>query len=105
VVDVGVAYGSDVTRAMAIVAQIAEADEKVIADPAPFVTFEGFGDSTLNLRLRCYLDDIEARVSTMSRLRQGINERFSAEGIEIAFPQVDVHFDHNRPLSIRIERD
>ena len=102
-VDVGVAYGSDVSQSMAIIAEVAGADEQVLSKPAPFVTFEGFGDNTLNLRLRCYLDDMEERLMTRSRLCEGINREFARLGIEIAFPQRDVHFDMDRLLQIGSE--
>jgi potassium efflux system protein len=102
VVDVGVAYGSDVTRAMARIAEVAVADPKVLTQPPPLVTLEGFGDNTLVLRLRCYLDDLEARLTTRSRLNEGINRAFAREGIAIAFPQRDVHLDLHRTLPLRL---
>ena len=101
-IDVGVACDSDVARAMAIITEIAENDEKVIRDPAPFTTFEGYSDSSLKLRLRCYLDDIDARIATASRLRQAIYRRFAEAGIVIALPQLDVHFDRGKPLTVAL---
>jgi potassium efflux system protein len=105
VVNVGMAYGSNVHLALAIVAGVAEEDEKVLAEPAPLVTLESFGDNTLNICLRCFLDDMEVRLSTNSRLNVAINRAFDEAGIVIAFPQVDVHFDEKQPLHIRLQRD
>lgn len=93
---VGIAYGSDVPKAMALIAEAAQQHHKVLPDPAPFVTFEGFGDNALILRLRCYLDGMEHRLSTISELHQSINEKFVAANVVIAFPQLDVHLDVNR---------
>jgi potassium efflux system protein len=59
-------------------------------DPAPFVTFEEFGDSTLNLVLRAYVS-IEVRLSTRNQLNNAILEQFREAGIEIAYPQRDLH--------------
>ncbi|MFM7835477.1 MAG: hypothetical protein ACKPJD_27080, partial [Planctomycetaceae bacterium] len=54
-------------------------------------SFEGFGDSTLNLVLRCYLPNLDHRLKAITELHAAIHERFAAEGIEIAFPQRDLH--------------
>jgi potassium efflux system protein len=105
IVDVGIAYGSDVNRAMDVMIEVARSDNIVISEPKPFVTFEGFGDNALNLRLLCFIDDIEARIITRSRLHKDINQRLQEEGIEIAFPQMDLHFDSDRPIKIKIEPD
>ncbi|MGD2055984.1 MAG: mechanosensitive ion channel, partial [Gammaproteobacteria bacterium] len=103
-IPVGVAYGSDVQQAMALMAEAAEEHERVIEDPAPFVIFEGFGDNALALVLRCYLDSLDYRLATISELHEAINDKFNAAGIVISFPQRDVHLDTGRPLDIRIHR-
>ena len=54
-------------------------------------TFEQFADSTLNLVLRCYVPDLDFRLRTTSELHTEINRRFTKAGIEIAFPQQDIH--------------
>jgi potassium efflux system protein len=63
----------------------------VLSDPAPMATFEEFGDSSLTLKLRVYLPDLNFRINTISDLHDTISQRFVAEGIEIAFPQRDIH--------------
>ena len=60
-------------------------------DPAPMATFEEFADSTLNLILRCYVPDLGFRLRTTSELHTAVNQRFNEEGLEIAFPQQDIH--------------
>ncbi|WP_425396590.1 mechanosensitive ion channel domain-containing protein [Aeoliella sp.] len=91
VIEVGVAYGSDPDRAMEVLREVVQAHSEVLEDPMPVITFEGFGDSTLNLMARCYLPSLERRVFTISELHSSINKRFNEEGIEIAFPQRDLH--------------
>ena len=103
-IPVGIAYGSDVPQAMSLVSQAAEENAQVMKDPAPFVTFEGFGDNTLNLYLRCYVDSLDKRLSTVTALHLDIEKRFNEAGIEIAFPQRDVHMDFRQPLNININR-
>jgi potassium efflux system protein len=104
-VAVGVAYGSDVQKAMALMAEAAKDNERVLEDPKPFVIFDGFGDNALSLRLRCYVGSLDHRLETVSELHQEINRKFNAAGVVIAFPQRDLHFDASRPLDIRIRHD
>lgn len=53
--------------------------------------FEGFGDSCLNLVLRCYLPNFDHRLKVITQLHVNIDKRFREAGIEIAFPQRDLH--------------
>jgi potassium efflux system protein len=55
------------------------------------VVFEQFGDSSLNLVLRAFLRDIESRMPTIDELHTRINREFKLAGIEISFPQRDLH--------------
>ena len=90
-ISVGVAYGSDVDRAMALIMEAAEQNERVLADPEPRVHFEEFADSSLILTLRAYVGALTDRLQATTELNKAINEKFSAAGIVIAFPQRDVH--------------
>lgn len=100
VVPVGIAYGSDVDDAIARLEAIAEQHPEVLDDPEPFVTFEDFGDNALVLWLRCYALEDYLRVGT--ELRQRVYRNFNAAGIDMAFPQRDIHLDAQDPLPIRI---
>ncbi len=100
---IGVAYGSDVDKALALMRKIAEANEHVVDDPAPYVTFDTFGDNALTLTLRAYVDSIDYRVSTITDLNLAINREFARAGISIAFPQRDVHLDTTEPFRVRLE--
>ena len=90
-INVGVAYGTRTETALALLQQIADTNPLVLKDPAPIASFEGFGDSTLNLVLRCYLPNLDHRLKAITELHAAIHDRFAAEGIEIAFPQRDLH--------------
>ncbi|RMG34853.1 MAG: hypothetical protein D6720_08400 [Gammaproteobacteria bacterium] len=105
VITVGVAYGSDTRKAMALMAEAAAEHPKVLDEPPPRITFEGFGDNALTLLLRAYLDDVDARLPTITDLHQAINDKFEEAGIVIAFPQRDVHLDTSRPLELVLRRD
>jgi len=104
-IPVGVAYGSDVEKAMRLMNEAALENETVLDEPKPSIIFEAFGDNTLNLVLRCFVGSQDARMPTLTQLHTAINEKFNSAGIVIAFPQRDVHLDTSRPLDIRISRD
>ena len=63
----------------------------VLDDPAPMATFEQFAESSLTLILRAYLPDLDNRLKTITDLHTEIGKRFTTAGIEIAFPQQDLH--------------
>lgn len=91
VVNVGVAYGTDTDRACELLYEVVEAHPDVLDEPKPVVVFDSFGDSTLNLILRCFLPTLERRGNVIHELHTAIHKRFTEEGIEIAFPQRDVN--------------
>lgn len=99
-VKVGVARSADVRRARELMLEIAHSHPNVLKDPAPSVTFEAFGPSTRDLVLRAYLPSLDLRLPTTNDLHMQINERFGEEGIEIAFPQLDLHVRSTTPLPI-----
>jgi potassium efflux system protein len=90
-ISVGVAYGSDTERAQQILLDVANDHPQILEDPAPMTSFEKFGDSSLELVLRAYLPDLDHRIRTITELHSEISRRFAEAGIEIAFPQHDVH--------------
>lgn len=104
VVVVGVAYGSDVDKAMNLMLDAARENQEVLDDPEPIASFEAFGDNALTLQLRSYLNNMENRLATITDLHRAINNKFNAAGICIAFPQRDLHLDTSTPLDIRIHR-
>ena len=103
VVTVGVAYGTDVDKALDLMREAAEEQEHVLADPAPLLSFEGFGDNSLTLVLRVYLDSIDYKLSTTTELHKVINRKLEAARIVISFPQRDLHLDTAEALRVKIE--
>jgi len=104
-VPVGVAYGSDVPLARSLMLLSAEENHIVLSDPAPATIFTAFGDNTLNLELRCFVDSQEHRMLALTQIHEAIDRKFKEAGIVIAFPQRDVHLDTSKPLDVRIHRD
>ncbi|MGR8950669.1 MAG: DUF3772 domain-containing protein [Gammaproteobacteria bacterium] len=91
VIPVGVAYGSNTKNVRSTLLGIGQAHPQVLNDPAPTALFRGFGDSSLNFELRCFLGDVEKTISVTSELCFAIEEAFRDADIEIPFPQHDVY--------------
>lgn len=86
----GVAYGSDINKVRDVLLQIAEDYKLVLEDPEPVVVLDRQNESSLDFILRCWTkrtDYWEARYF----LNEEVARRFSENGIEIPFPQMDVH--------------
>jgi potassium efflux system protein len=91
VIPVGIAYGSDTALARRLLLEVAAERPEILDDPEPMATFEQFADSSLNIVLRAFLPDMDNRLAVISDLHSQIHRRFAEAGIEIAFPQLDLH--------------
>ena len=89
-IPVGVAYGTDPGRVIDILVGIARNHPQVLVKPAPFAVFDRFGDSALNFTVFCWAF-VDTFFITRSELTLAINNAFKEAGIEIPFPQQDVH--------------
>ena len=90
-VKVGVAYGTDLDAACDALLGVAANEPLVLADPAPEVRHTGFGDSSLDLALVVWVGNADDDDEAESALRFAIVRAFAARGIEIPFPQRDIH--------------
>ncbi len=90
-VKVGVAYGSDVEKVTKILLECAGEHKKISAAPAPFVRFENFGDSSLDFELYFWSTETFRVENIKSDVRYKINDEFKKNGVQIPFPQRDVH--------------
>jgi potassium-dependent mechanosensitive channel len=91
VLNIGVAYGSDTELACRIIREICEKHANIMTDPPTTAFLDNFGDSSLNIVVRLFLSNLDTRVLTRHELLTEIHRRFAAAGIEIAFPQRDLH--------------
>lgn len=91
VVNVGVAYGSNVDLVKDVLLNAAKTTKGVKTQPAPTVLFDDFADSSLNFKLVVSLGDSFYTPITLSDLRFEINKQFKENNITIPFPQRDVH--------------
>lgn len=91
IVVVGVSYSADVRKAEAILLRVASEQPTVLEDPKPYVIFGRFGDSTLDFELRVFIPHIDHILTVRHDLHMRITEAFREAGVEIAFPQRDLH--------------
>ncbi len=108
-IPVSVAYGSDVEKILEILVEIvndaAKNIEYILEEPAPQVFFLEFGESSLNFRLKVWTNDFRHELLTVSHINRHINKRFSEEGIQIPFKQVDIHFPDIQAQSLTQQND
>ena len=88
---VGIAYGSDVAKAKKLIFDICKEHPNIVQDPPTSITFEEFADSSLNIVVRTFLGNVDSRLPVIDALHSRINSTFNEAGIEIAFPQQDLH--------------
>lgn len=105
VIPVGVAYGSDVPKVLTILAEAARQHPDVLKEPEPSPIFVAFGDSSLDFELRVWMADAQKRLLVRNDLLQYIDRRFREEGVEIPFPQRDLHLRSVDPAVIGGLRD
>jgi small-conductance mechanosensitive channel len=91
-IPVGVAYASDVEKVRRALIKAGEEDPHVLKDPAPSVFFVAFGDSSLNFELVVWSNEMSNRPHRFrSDLNFAIHRKLREAGIEIPFPQRDLH--------------
>ena len=90
-VPVGVAYGSDVELVTETLLAVARAQQDVLRSPEPEVRFLEFGDSSLNFELLVWSDEPPNYHRLRSKLNYAIDAAFRDKGVEIPFPQRDLH--------------
>jgi len=89
---VGIHYKSDVRKAIELCLEAAEETPRILKDPVPVCHLREFADSSVNLEVRFWIDDpMNGRANVVSVLQLGIWDKFHEHGIEIPYPQRDLH--------------
>lgn len=85
-----IAYGADYDQAKATLEQILKSDERVLQTPAPFIALVKLADSSVDLTVRAWVKASDYWGVYFS-VNEAIYKEFGRKGIEIPFPQMDVH--------------
>ncbi len=91
VINIGVAYGSDIRKVRDLLLSVLEGHPDVLKLPAPSVFFTNHGESSLDFELRVFVETPSKRLPVTHDINTLINEALTREGYEIPFPQRDVH--------------
>ena len=102
-IPVGVSYSSDPNQVRDLLLQAAVEEGPVLDNPRPEVLFTGYGESSLDFELRAWIDDAWQAPRVSSALYFSIWYKLKAAGIEIPFPQQDLHV-RSGELKVRVER-
>ncbi len=105
-IPVGIAYDSDVEKALDLLSRAADGLPRVLTNPVPASRLVGFGDSSVNLELRLWIADAERGVTNVrSEVMLRIWQLFHEHGIEFPFPQRDVLLKSDSSLTVKIEKE
>jgi len=87
---IGISYGDDIDKAIQLIKDIASADERVHADPEPFVEVANLGDNAVELVVRVWAANGDYW-GVKFAMTKAIKQTFDKEGVSFPFPQRDVH--------------
>jgi len=89
-VNIGIAYDADMEKAKELIIKVADTADWIAKDPAPKVVVRNFGDSSVDLQLRVWIDNARKRMDTISYITDNIKTLFDKEGVEIPYPKRDI---------------
>ncbi len=99
-IDVGVSYQSDLDVVIRSLLEAGTEHPEVLLEPTPKVWLMGFGDSSWNMRLLVWVDNPQGRRQVQSDINCTIVRKFRENGVEIPFPQRDLHVRSPLPLPL-----
>ena len=102
---IGVSYDTDVEKAIELCIDAVDNMPRVLKVPSPVCLIKGFGDSSVDLELRFWINDPEGGVANISsKVYLEVWKRFQAEGIEIPFPQRDLNIRSSIPIEVKTKK-
>lgn len=90
----GIGYGDDIDKAKAVIFKLIEADKRILKDPEPFAAVSELADSSVNFAVRVWVKG-EDYWGVFFTMNETVYKTFSAENLNIPFPQMDVHVHQN----------
>lgn len=97
-VNVGVSYSSDLDTVLRCLQEVADETRDALADPRPDVLFRSFGDSAWEMQVRVWVTDPKIHPRVRSEINSAIVRKFRENGVEIPFPQRDLHVRSPLPI-------
>ena len=93
-INVGVAYDADIDKAKELIERVAGEAAWISKEPPPKVVVRNFGESSVDLQLRVWIDNARKRMDTISYITDNIKAAFDKNGIEIPYPKRDITLIH-----------
>ena len=87
----GIGYGDDVAKAEQVLKSIINANDKILKAPEPFIAVSELADSSVNLAVRVWVNGADYW-DVFFDMNRKVYEEFTKEGLNIPYPQMDVHF-------------
>jgi len=105
-IPVGIAYDSDVDKALELLITACSGVKRALHSPAPASRLMGFGDNSVDLQLRIWISDAESGVANVrSEVLLNIWNLFHEHGIEFPFPQRDLFLKSGSELSVTLDQN
>ncbi len=87
---IGIGYGDDVNKAEAVIKRLCDEDERILKDPEVFIAVSELADSSVNFAVRAWVNAADYW-GVFFDMNKKVYEVFAQEGLNIPFPQMDVH--------------
>ena len=100
IIEVGVAYDSDLDEVLQALDEVASESSSVMKRRKHDVHLRSFGDSAWNMKLIVWVPNVKNRYTVQNELNQAIVRKFNERGIEIPFPQRDIHIKFGKEPSV-----
>ena len=94
-VNIGVAYDTNIEEAKNVITAVAQSVQWIAKNPPPKVVVRNFGESSVDLQLRVWIDNARKRMDTISFITDRVKSEFDKTGIEIPYPRRDITV-HNK---------
>jgi small conductance mechanosensitive channel len=91
----GIAYGDDVTKAQKVLQGLCDADSRILKDPKAFIAVNALADSSVNIAVRAWVNTPDYW-PVFHQMNEKVYTTFGNEGLNIPFPQMDVHLHGNK---------
>jgi len=92
----GIGYGDDAEKAQEVLLQMLNSDSRILKDPAPFVAVSALADSSVNFAVRAWVESADYW-GVFFDMNKRVYKEFGQHGLNIPFPQMDVHIHNNQP--------
>lgn len=89
-INIGIAYDADIEKAKGLIIAVAESIDWVAKEPPPKVVVRNFGESSVGLQLRVWIEDARKRIDTISYITDQVKASLDQNQIEIPYPKRDI---------------